>query len=146
MFPCIYSRREVEEGASHGNCNVPFSFLEGFSWEKIFLAGNSCHGCAEICQRLACWERGVQCVGSFSRREVLDIFRFSNFRFLHFMISWNAYARNKKYKTYWVTWIFYQKNLKSVARSLIPRPFLFLKIIKKKKRNLRKSACWFYIF
>ena len=51
----------------------------------------------------------------------------SNFRFLNFMTSWNAYARNKKYKKYWVTWVFYQKNLKNVARKLIPGPFSFFK-------------------
>ena len=60
--------REVEEGAGLLESQCIF-FLGGG-----ILVGRDCcwvvilgSGCVEIYYRLACWERGVQCVGSWSR-------------------------------------------------------------------------------
>ena len=62
--------REVKEGAGLLESQCTFSF-EGVGG---ILVGTICYwvvilgsGCVKICYRLACWERGVQCVGSWSR-------------------------------------------------------------------------------
>ena len=64
---CIlaFISREVEEGAG-----LLESILIRADCFWVVILGS---GCVEICSRLACWERGVQCVGGFAGREEFNV-------------------------------------------------------------------------
>ena len=75
MFPGIHSGSRVEEGMRQLALQCTFFFFFG-----ILVGRNCClvvifgNGCAKICWRLACLERGVQCVGSFAGRREFSVF------------------------------------------------------------------------